>query len=40
MAITQLPYYGLLPQFVLVGIAAGICWRENHPEKRRMPDDR
>lgn len=32
MAITQLPYYGLLPQFVLVGIAAGICWRENHPE--------
>ena len=32
MAITQLPYYGLLPQFVLVGIAAGISWRENHPE--------
>jgi hypothetical protein len=31
MAITQLPYYGLLPQFVLVGIAAGIAWRENHP---------
>jgi O-antigen ligase len=33
MAITQLPYYGLLPQFVLVGIAAGIAWRENHPEQ-------
>jgi O-antigen ligase len=32
MAITQLPYYGLLPQIVLVGIAAGIAWRENHPE--------
>jgi len=32
MCITQLPYYGLLPQFVLVGIAAGISWRENHPE--------
>ena len=32
MAITQLPYYGLLPQFVLVGVAAGLCWRENHPE--------
>ncbi|MGZ6925355.1 MAG: O-antigen ligase family protein [Acidimicrobiia bacterium] len=36
MCITQLPYYGLLPQFVLVGLAAGICWRENHPEL--MPD--
>jgi O-antigen ligase len=33
MAITQLPYYGLLPQFVIVGIAAGIAWRENHPEQ-------
>jgi len=32
MAITQLPYYGLLPQFVLVGVAAGLCYRENRPE--------
>jgi hypothetical protein len=31
VCITQIPYYGLLPQFVLVGIAAGICWRENNP---------
>lgn len=36
MTITQLPYYGLLPQFVLVGLAAGLCWRENHPEL--LPD--
>jgi polysaccharide biosynthesis protein PslJ len=28
---TQILYYGLLPQIVLVGIAAGICWREEHP---------
>jgi O-antigen ligase len=32
IALTQVPYYGLLPQFVLVGVAAGICWREDHPE--------
>lgn len=32
VAITQVPYYGLLPQFVIVGLAAGLCWRENHPE--------
>ncbi len=37
MTITQLPYYGLLPQIVLVGFAAGICWRENRPEL--IPDD-
>lgn len=28
----QLPFYGLLPQIVIVGFAAGICWREDHPE--------
>jgi hypothetical protein len=33
VCLTQIPYYGLLPQFVIVGIAAGICWRENNPEK-------
>jgi polysaccharide biosynthesis protein PslJ len=32
VCITQIPYYGLLPQFVIVGIAAGICWRENNPK--------
>jgi O-antigen ligase len=32
IALTQVPYYGLLPQFVIVGIAAGICWREDHPQ--------
>jgi hypothetical protein len=32
VCITQIPYYGLLPQFVIVGIAAGICWRENNRE--------
>ena len=32
IALTQVPYYGLLPQFVLVGVAAGICWREDHPQ--------
>ena len=28
----QLPFYGLLPQIVILGFAAGICWREDHPE--------
>jgi hypothetical protein len=32
VCITQIPYYGLLPQFVIVGIAAAICWRENNPK--------
>lgn len=27
----QLPFYGLLPQIVVIGFAAGICWREDHP---------
>lgn len=31
ICITQIPYYGLLPQIVVVGLAGGICWRENHP---------
>jgi O-antigen ligase len=31
ICIVQVPYYGLLPQLMLVGIAAGIAWRENHP---------
>jgi len=31
VCITQIAYYGLLPQIVVVGIAAGICWRENNP---------
>jgi O-antigen ligase len=33
VCITQIAYYGLLPQIVLLGFAAGICWRENHPEE-------
>jgi O-antigen ligase len=33
VCITQIPYYGLLPQIVVIGLAAGICWRENHPEE-------
>ena len=36
ICITQIPYYGLLPQLVVVGIAAGICWRENHPEEAAL----
>lgn len=28
----QSPFYGLLPQIVIVGFAAGICWRDVHPE--------
>ncbi len=36
VCITQIPYYGLLPQFVVVGIAAGICWRENHPQEAEL----
>lgn len=32
VCITQITYYGLLPQIVVVGIAAGICWRENNPK--------
>jgi O-antigen ligase len=31
IVLTQVPYYGLLPQFVVVGLAGGICWREEHP---------
>jgi hypothetical protein len=34
--IVQVPYYGLLPQIVVVGFAAGICWRENHPEEAAL----
>jgi polysaccharide biosynthesis protein PslJ len=33
ICITQVPYYGLLPQIVVVGVAAGIAWRENHPDE-------
>lgn len=33
VCITQIAYYGLLPQIVVVGVAAGICWRENHPDE-------
>ncbi len=36
ICITQIPYYGLLPQLVVIGIAAGICWRENHPEEAAL----
>jgi O-antigen ligase len=30
ICIVQAPFYGLLPQIVLVGLAAGLCWREDH----------
>jgi O-antigen ligase len=36
ICITQVAYYGLLPQIVLIGFAAGICWRENHPEEAAL----
>jgi polysaccharide biosynthesis protein PslJ len=36
ICITQIAYYGLLPQIVLLGFAAGICWRENHPEEAAL----
>ncbi len=36
ICITQVPYYGLLPQIVVIGFAAGICWRENHPEEAAL----
>jgi O-antigen ligase len=36
ICITQIPYYGLLPQIVVIGFAAGICWRENHPEEAAL----
>jgi O-antigen ligase len=36
ICITQVAYYGLLPQIVLLGFAAGICWRENHPEEAAL----
>jgi hypothetical protein len=36
ICITQVAYYGLLPQIVLVGFAAGICWRENHPDEAAL----
>jgi O-antigen ligase len=36
VCITQVAYYGLLPQIVLLGFAAGICWRENHPEEAAL----
>jgi hypothetical protein len=32
IGVLQLPFYGLLPQVVVLGVAAGICWREDHPE--------
>lgn len=28
VALVQVPFYGLLPQLPVVGVAAGICWRE------------
>jgi hypothetical protein len=36
ICITQVSYYGLLPQIVVVGIAAGICWRENNPREAAL----
>jgi hypothetical protein len=36
ICITQVAYYGLLPQIVIVGFAAGICWRENNPEEAAL----
>jgi O-antigen ligase len=36
VCVTQVAYYGLLPQIVLLGFAAGICWRENHPEEAAL----
>ncbi len=33
ICIVQFPYYGLIPQLMLVGVAAGISWRENHPDE-------
>jgi O-antigen ligase len=36
ICITQVAYYGLLPQIVLLGFAAGICWRENHPDQAAL----
>lgn len=36
ICITQVSYYGLLPQIVVVGAAAGIAWRENHPEEAAL----
>ena len=32
IAVLQTPFYWLLPQIVVLGVAAGICWREDHPE--------
>ena len=32
IGVIQAPVYGLLPQIVVLGLAAGICWREDHPE--------
>ena len=32
IAVLQAPFYGLLPQIVVLGVAAGICWREDYPE--------
>jgi O-antigen ligase len=29
----QIPFYGLFPQIVLIGVAAGVAWRENHPTR-------
>lgn len=35
--VVQLPIYGLLPQIVLVGVAAAIVWRERYPELAARP---
>lgn len=32
IGVLQAPFYGLLPQVILLGVAVGICWREEHPE--------
>lgn len=32
IGVIQTPFYGLLPQIVVLGVAAGVCWREEHPE--------
>lgn len=31
IAVVQLPIYGMLPQVVLLGVAAGLVWRARHP---------
>ena len=34
----QIPFYGLFPQIVLVGFAAGLAWRENHAAPAEAAD--